>query len=212
MNDANDQPAVQKVTDRVVIKTCLWAFPHWIKPNHLTILRLLFVPVILTLLYFEHRGWALGIFCVAILTDMIDGAMARDRHQTSTFGTYADPVADKLLVAAVLAWVGWEYVTEWHGWLYLVVPVFLAFMVLELAFTAVGVPLLVRARVSQSSNLYGKGKMFAQSLALFLFLIARMLDLATLTQVSLYLLWVALALAVVSGGMQMHEATRTRRG
>ena len=85
------------------------------------------------------------MFCVAVATDLIDGAMARTRSQTSTFGTYADPVADKLLVAAVLAWVGWPYFAD-HRALGAVVPIFLAFMVVELVFTAVGVPMLVRAR------------------------------------------------------------------
>ncbi len=198
-NAPKPQPAVQRVTDRVVVKSCLWAFPNWIKPNHLTILRLLFIPVILVLLYFHHRGWALAMFCVATATDLIDGAMARERHQTSTFGTYVDPIADKLLVGAVLAWVGWRY---------LVVDIFLAFIVLELIFTAVGVPLLVKARTDQSSNLFGKAKMFTQSLALFLFLLAGILELQTLTNVSLYLLWLALALAMVSGAMQILTATK----
>ncbi len=196
------QPTVQRLSDRAVVKTFLWAFPTWIKPNHLTILRLLFVPVILVLLYFHHRGWALATFIVATLTDVIDGAMARTRHQTTTFGCYVDPVADKLLVAAVLAWVGWRYV---------VVDIFLAFIVLELLVTAVGVPMLVKSSTTQSSNLFGKAKMFAQSLALFLFLLAGMLELETLTKVSLYLLWLALALAVVSGGMQVYEVLRGRR-
>jgi CDP-diacylglycerol--glycerol-3-phosphate 3-phosphatidyltransferase len=198
-NVPEPQPAVQRVTDRVVVKSCLWAFPSWIKPNHLTILRLLFIPVILVLLYFHHRGWALGMFCVATATDLIDGAMARERHQTSTFGTYVDPIADKLLVGAVLAWVGWRYV---------VVDIFLAFIVLELIFTAVGVPLLVKARTDQSSNLFGKAKMFTQSLALFLFLLAGILELETLRNVSLYLLWLALALAMVSGAMQILTAAK----
>lgn len=204
------QPAVQRWTDRAVVKTCLWAFPTWIKPNHLTVLRLLFVPVILVLLYFEHRGWALAMFIIATLTDAIDGAMARTRRQTSVFGTYADPIADKLLVAAVLAWVGWPYFMD-HRVLGVVVPIFLAFMVVELIFTAVGVPLLVRAQATQSSNLFGKAKMFAQSLALFLFLLGGMLSLETLTTVSAYLLWVGLGLAVVSGAMQVYDALRSRR-
>jgi CDP-diacylglycerol--glycerol-3-phosphate 3-phosphatidyltransferase len=207
-NAAKTQPAVQRVSDRVVVKTCLWAFPHWIKPNHLTILRLLFVPVILMLLYFHHRGWALGMFCVATATDLIDGAMARERRQTSTFGTYVDPIADKLLVGAVLAWVGWPYQA---GWPQLIVPIFLAAIVLELIVTAVGVPMLVKAQTNQSSNLFGKGKMFTQSLGLFLFLLAGILELHTLKQVSMYLLWLAFALAVISGAMQVFDAAKKRK-
>jgi CDP-diacylglycerol--glycerol-3-phosphate 3-phosphatidyltransferase len=199
---AAPQPAFQRTMDRMVTKACLWAIPTWIRPNHLTVLRLLFIPVILALLYFEYRWWALAMFVVATATDFIDGAMARARHQTSTFGMYVDPVADKLLVAAVLAWVGWRY---------LVVQIFLAFIVLELILTAVGVPMLLKTRSSQPSNVFGKAKMIAQSLALFLFLIAGILDLSTLREVSLYLLWVALALAVISGGRQVWDMLRKRR-
>ena len=199
---AKTQPVLQLTMDKIVVKTCLWAIPTWVRPNHLTVLRLLFIPVILVLLYFEYRWWALAMFVVATCTDFIDGAMARARHQTSTFGMYMDPVADKLLVAAVLAWVGWRY---------LVVQIFLAFIVLELILTAVGVPMLLRTRNAQPSNVFGKAKMIAQSLALFLFLIAGILDLSTLTTVSLYLLWLALALAVVSGGKQVFDALRKRR-
>jgi CDP-diacylglycerol--glycerol-3-phosphate 3-phosphatidyltransferase len=199
--DASDAPVVQRTIDRIVAKGVLWAFPSWIKPNHLTVLRLLFIPAILLLLHFEHRGWALAAFIVATSTDFIDGAMARRRKQTSTFGTYVDPIADKLLVASVLAWVGWRY---------LVVDIFLGFIVLELVFTAVGVPLLLRAKATQSSNVFGKAKMIAQSLALFLFLLAGILALDTLTQVSLYLLWVALGLAVVSGAKQVLDAAGKR--
>ena len=202
VTSAKTQPGFQRTMDRIVVKTCLWAIPNWIKPNHLTVLRLLFIPVILVLLCFEYRWWALGMFVVATCTDFVDGAMARARRQTSTFGVYMDPVADKLLVAAVLAWVGWRY---------LVVQIFLAFIVLELILTAVGVPLLLRTRSSQPSNIFGKAKMVAQSLALFLFLIAGILDLHTLTTVSLYLLWLALALAVISGGKQVWDVLRKRR-
>jgi CDP-diacylglycerol---glycerol-3-phosphate 3-phosphatidyltransferase len=196
-----ERPAVQRTMDKIVIKSLLWAFPSWVRPNHLTILRLLLTPVVLVLLYFEYRWWALGIFVVATATDSIDGAMARERHQTSTFGVYMDPVADKLLVAAVLAWVGYKY---------LVVQILLGFIVLELILTAIGVPLLLRAGSSQPSNTFGKAKMITQSVALLLFLIAGILDLSTLLEVSLYLLWLALALAAISGGKQIFDVLRRK--
>jgi CDP-diacylglycerol--glycerol-3-phosphate 3-phosphatidyltransferase len=205
--DADTQPAFQRAMDTLVVHTWLRAFPRWIKPNHLTILRLLLVPTLLVLLFAEHRGWALTVFIIGLCTDFIDGAMARTRGQTTTFGVYADPVADKLLVAAVLAWWVWRYYLD-YGALGLVVPIFLGFIVLELIVTAVGVSVLLRRGDSQPSNSFGKLKMVVQSLALFLFLIAALLEHQTLTTVSLYLLWVALALAMISGGMQLYEGTR----
>jgi CDP-diacylglycerol--glycerol-3-phosphate 3-phosphatidyltransferase len=209
--DAKTQPVMQRAMDQLVVHTWLRAFPRWIKPNHLTILRLLLVPTVLLLLIFDRRGWALAMFIVGLCTDFIDGAMARTRDQQSTFGTYADPVADKLLVAAVLAWwVGTHF--DSHRALDMVVPIFLAFIVLELIVTAVGVSVLTRRGDTQQSNGFGKIKMIVQSLALFLFLIAAMLELNTLTTVSLYLLWAALALAVISGAMQLRQGLNGRRG
>jgi phosphatidylglycerophosphate synthase len=167
------------------------------------------VPTVLVLLFLERRGWAFGIFVAAMCTDFIDGAMARTRAQTSTFGVYADPIADKLLVASVLVWWVWRHLSD-HGALGLVVPIFLGFIVVELVLTAVGVPLLLRSGESQESNAFGKAKMIVQSLALFLFLLAALLDLATLTRVSLYFLWAALALAFISGGKQVFDVAKKR--
>jgi CDP-diacylglycerol--glycerol-3-phosphate 3-phosphatidyltransferase len=193
---------IQRAMDKIVLKAFLWAFPSWVRPNHLTILRLLLIPVILVLLYFEHRGWALGVFIVAMCTDFIDGTMARQRRQISTFGVYVDPIADKLLVGAVLAWVGYHY---------LVVQIFLAFIVLELVLTAIGATILLQTGGSSPSNVFGKAKMTVQSLALLLFLISGILALDTLLDVSLYLLWLALALAAISGGKQIFDVMRKRR-
>lgn len=202
-HSTHTQPAAQKLMDRLVRVLFLWAFPYWIRPNHLTILRLLLIPVVLVLLHSEHPWWALGVFIVAISTDFIDGAMARIRDQITIFGTYMDPVADKLLVAAVLAWIGYEY---------LVVQIILAFVVLELVVTAIGARILLRTNEARASNVFGKIKMIVQSVALLLFLVAGILDLATWIEVSLYLLWFALALAVLSGGKQIYDLLTRRPG
>jgi CDP-diacylglycerol--glycerol-3-phosphate 3-phosphatidyltransferase len=190
------RPSVQRFMDRLVETLFLWAFPRWVRPNYLTALRFLLIPVILVLLYLDHRWWALGVFVVAASTDFIDGAMARTRDQITILGTYADPVADKLLVAAVLAWIGYEY---------LVVQIILAFVVLELVLSAVGASILMHKGSARSSNLFGKIKMIVQSIALFLFLVAGILDLGTWKTVALYLLWVALALAFLSGAQQIYD-------
>jgi CDP-diacylglycerol--glycerol-3-phosphate 3-phosphatidyltransferase len=210
MAEENTEPVRPHGMDRLIARTWLLAFPRWIKPNHLTVVRLLLVPTVFLLLYFERRGWALAMFVVGMCTDFIDGAMARSRDQSTTFGVYADPVADKLLVASVLAWWVWRHLSD-HDALGYVVPIFLGFIVLELVFTAVGVSILLRSGGTQPSNAFGKGKMIVQSLALFLFLLAAILELKTLTTVSLYLLWVALALAIVSGAKQVLDAAKKRK-
>lgn len=79
-------------------------------PIALTWLRILFIPLILVLYYVPHT-WlteplrdtiAASVFVVAALTDWFDGWLARKWDQTSAFGAFLDPVADKLMVSAAL--------------------------------------------------------------------------------------------------------------
>lgn len=74
--------------------------------NKITVIRILAVPaVVIFLLYYTtecnyFRYLALGIFSVAVLTDVFDGFVARRKNQQSELGTYLDPIADKLLLVA----------------------------------------------------------------------------------------------------------------
>jgi CDP-diacylglycerol--glycerol-3-phosphate 3-phosphatidyltransferase len=77
----------------------------WTIPNLLTIFRVLLVPVFVFFLLGERsdmRLIALIIFFLAAFTDYLDGRIARSLNQRSEFGNFADPLADKLLVAAAL--------------------------------------------------------------------------------------------------------------
>lgn len=70
-------------------------------PNRLSLLRVLLVPVCAGLLYLPGEGsrpLALAVFCIAALTDFLDGQIARRKHIVTNFGKFIDPVADKLLV------------------------------------------------------------------------------------------------------------------
>lgn len=74
-------------------------------PNVLTLLRLAVIPIVLGLFYVEWpqgREAAAILFAVAAVTDWFDGWLARQLGQTSKFGAFLDPVADKLLVAVSL--------------------------------------------------------------------------------------------------------------
>jgi cardiolipin synthase (CMP-forming) len=73
--------------------------------NKLTASRIAVIPVILVLLAIHHAwaAWvALVLFVTAGITDMLDGYMARRDNQVSMIGQFLDPIADKLLVAAVI--------------------------------------------------------------------------------------------------------------
>ena len=79
-------------------------------PNLLTWLRIILIPLFVGIFYFE-KSWvslphqnlvATVIFTLAAVTDWLDGWLARKLDQTSAFGAFLDPVADKLMVAAAL--------------------------------------------------------------------------------------------------------------
>lgn len=75
--------------------------------NKLTMLRVILIPVFLIVLYLYYPASnyvALGIFIAASITDFIDGYIARHYNQTTDFGKFMDPLADKLLVLAAMLW------------------------------------------------------------------------------------------------------------
>lgn len=75
--------------------------------NKLTMLRVVLIPVFLVILYLEfpfHMWYALGIFVLASVTDFVDGYVARHYNQTTDFGKFMDPLADKILVMAAMLW------------------------------------------------------------------------------------------------------------
>lgn len=92
----------------------------WNLPNLLTMSRLLLVPVFGWLLLTEngqstgHRLAALGVFAIAMVTDSIDGDLARRRGLVTDFGTVTDPIADKALMGMAL--VGLSTIGEVPWW------------------------------------------------------------------------------------------------
>jgi CDP-diacylglycerol---glycerol-3-phosphate 3-phosphatidyltransferase len=77
----------------------------WTAPNLLTLLRIFLIPVFIAAYYLPFR-WAsmlaMTLFVLAALTDWLDGYLARRLNQSSPFGAFLDPVADKLMVASAL--------------------------------------------------------------------------------------------------------------
>ena len=88
--------------------------------SKITLLRVFMIPVYLVTMYLsggESNGWmwaSLAIFIVASLTDFVDGYIARHYNQTSDFGKFLDPLADKLLtLAAMCMFCQWGTFPAW---------------------------------------------------------------------------------------------------
>ena len=74
-------------------------------PNILTVLRIIFIPVIIICMEINnpYYSWlALGFYVIACLSDFLDGYLARKLEIESNFGRFLDPIADKILVVAML--------------------------------------------------------------------------------------------------------------
>jgi CDP-diacylglycerol---glycerol-3-phosphate 3-phosphatidyltransferase len=87
-------------------------------PDQLTVARALSVPLVVLLYAWElpnNEYWATGLFCVAMATDWLDGRIARRRGTTSSLGSLLDPIADKVLVLAVLVMLVEDAI--WPAWM-----------------------------------------------------------------------------------------------
>ena len=86
-------------------------------PNILTLSRILVVPVVVALFFFDSpatRWVSCGLFTLAGITDFFDGYLARRANMVSALGRFLDPIADKLLVASVLLMlVAFQRVGPW---------------------------------------------------------------------------------------------------
>lgn len=137
----------------------------WNLPNALTVLRILLVPVFVWFVL-RHGGddtlsrwWAWGVFSVAIITDRIDGDLARAKGLVTTFGKVADPIADKALTGA--GFITLSMIGEIPWWITIVI------LAREVGITALRF-WVIRHGVMPASR-GGKVKTVLQALAIALF-------------------------------------------
>jgi cardiolipin synthase (CMP-forming) len=86
-------------------------------PNTLTLSRIALTPVLIVLLFLDSaqtRWWAFALFAILAFTDYLDGYLARKLNQQSELGALLDPIADKVLVAAlIITLVGTGDIANW---------------------------------------------------------------------------------------------------
>lgn len=176
--------------------------------NIITVLRILMAPVFVWLLLSDAgadgtlRWVAAGLFLVAILTDSVDGFLARRLNLVTDFGKLVDPIADKILVGAAL--VGLSVLGELSWWITGLI------LLREIGITVFRF-IALRDHVIPAS-LAGKVKTWAQSVAVT----AMLLPLDRL--VGEWWLWagwvlavIALVLTVYSGIEYLVQAARAAR-
>ena len=159
-------------------------------PNKLTILRVVMIPFFVVFMLLPVAGsadkWiALALFIVASLTDMLDGHIARKYNLVTNFGKFMDPLADKLLVcSALICLVDLRRIPSW-----------IVIVIIAREFIISGFRLIASDNgVVISASYWGKFKTTFQMIMICL-MIADLEPLRLLTEI---VMWLALALTVVS--------------
>ena len=172
--------------------------------NVLTGIRMALVPVFLLALFAgdgHETRWriiAFVIFAAAVITDRVDGALARSFDLVTEFGKLADPIADKALIGAAL--IGLSLLGDLPWWVTIVI------LVREIGVTILRFAVLRRGVIPASRG--GKLKTLVQALAIGLFVLP--LSGAWLTG-AWVLMWAAVVLTVVTGLDYVVSALRDGR-
>ena len=181
-------------------------------PNKLTVLRVIMVPFFVFFMLTDVGGaankWiALIIFCVASLTDMLDGKIARARNLVTNFGKFMDPLADKLLVTSAMLW--FVEVGQMAAWVLLIV-IAREFAVSGLRMVAAGAP---GGKVI-AAKMWGKVKTVLQMLTLIFYYFGYAIEQAVSTGatsvyttqvISFVLCWIVAAVTLISGAKYLWD-------
>jgi CDP-diacylglycerol--glycerol-3-phosphate 3-phosphatidyltransferase len=171
--------------------------------NVLTIVRILLVPVFVVCLFAGGAGWrltALAVFCVASLTDLIDGRIARSRGLVTDFGKIADPIADKALTGAAL--ISLTVLGELPGWVTALI------LIREVGVTLLRFAVIKRGVIAASPG--GKLKTLLQVAAICLYVLPS--SLSPPAPVKEVVMAAAVVVTLVTGADYVVRAVRLYRG
>lgn len=168
-------------------------------PNLLTLSRILAVPLLVALMW--NAGWlgyslAFILYCVAGITDYFDGYLARAHGTVSKLGVFLDPIADKIMIAAVIVMLVAAPDNRIGGW-----HVIAALVILLREITVSGLrEFLAGLQVSVPVSRLAKWKTAFQMIALGALLLAGALaQWPFIHLVGIICLWAAAILTLVTG-------------
>jgi CDP-diacylglycerol--glycerol-3-phosphate 3-phosphatidyltransferase len=167
-------------------------------PNKLTLFRVILIPVFLVFLLAPlgmdmqmARYIALGIFCVASLTDFFDGYLARKYNLVTNFGKFMDPLADKLLVSSAM--IALTSMTD----AVVALPVWVVILIIAREFMITGFrTLAAEQNIVIAAGIWGKFKTTAQMLMIIVLLLN--IDNAVFKVLSYALIVISVVLTIVS--------------
>ncbi len=160
-------------------------------PNQITLGRVILVPIFVIVMLVDSIPYndfiACAIFCIACLSDFVDGYLARKWHLVTNFGKFADPLADKLLVsAALICLVELERLPAW-----------VVILIISREFIISGLRLIaVDNGVVIAANYWGKAKTVVQMFTCIFLIVNFGNDIINIVEE--VLIWGSVALTVIS--------------
>ena len=171
-----------------VLRPFLALVPRCVHPNHVTIARMVLTPAVLTCLFREYYQIGIPLFIFTAATDALDGTLARVRKQITKWGTFYDPIADKLLIGSVIVLILLKHVNP------------------LIAFGVIAVEMLMlaggwykrRHGVEVSANIWGKVKMCLEFAGVLFLLISLWLGMDLFIDLSEGTLILAIVFAIIA--------------
>ena len=161
-------------------------------PNKLTILRIILVPVFVIMTFRGMYQYSLLIFCLASVTDTLDGFIARRYNLITNFGKLMDPLADKILViAAIVIFIDYDWCPSW-----------ILIIILAREFLVAGVRQVAASKgIVIAADIFGKFKTITQMIWIIirLFCQAFLFVPSWLYQSNFVFMYISVTLTVISG-------------
>jgi CDP-diacylglycerol--glycerol-3-phosphate 3-phosphatidyltransferase len=173
--------------DRFLAKTFLKLLPNDITPNLITKFRLITIPIIAFLLGFNFYILGTILFLFAAFSDALDGALARTTRKITTWGTFYDPIADKLLIGSVAVIVISKYIGSYMA---------LGIILIEL-FLVSSAYYRYKGRIVPAKTI-GKTKMILQCVGVIVLLFSVVFHMPVLLTVATYILGLAIFFGLLS--------------
>jgi len=173
--------------DRFLEKTFLKLIPHHVTPNQITKFRLISIPFVAFFFAFDYYEAGTILFLFSAFSDALDGAIARTKRKVTSWGTFYDPIADKLLIGTVAIIV----ISKYIGLGLASAIIFLEILLVSSAYFR------YKGRIVPA-KVMGKTKMVLQCIGIIILLFFIVFQIPILLTIATYTLYLAVIFALLS--------------